>query len=794
MKSTALAVLSLFVSLLGFSQKYQLDGKVIDSKNQPVGYAEIRLFQNSDSAIVDGMLTQEDGTFQFELNPGDYWMSIEFIDFATDTVAFTMPASKMSLPNIVLKPGAQALEGVTVIGQRSPLEFQIDKRVYNVSADLNNQGVSAAEMLENIPSVTVDAEGNVSLRGNQGVRILVDGKYSGYASSAEGLKQLQADRIERVEIITNASSRYDAEGDAGIINIVLKKEKRDGVSGSVNARLGYFPEYGAGADFNYRKGKWNFSLNYNINHHTNPSNSSTYQRLHTSDTAFAYRQLYKSERKKLRNNISLGADYNINDFHQLSATFNYRTGLGDNFYDRVYENLNESDIILSKDTRYEYNTELEDMYEITLGYRMKFKKEGGSWNTEFRYFKDQDLEASNFSEINSLLVDSQYEKSKAYVTQHYFLAQSDFIIPFGEQGKIETGVRTQLRNYDNEFGFQEMILDEWIAPAAWNDIFEYNEQVHAGYLMASNQWDKFGAQAGLRTEYTVVETIRQSEGISNKKNYNNLFPSVALSYKLNDNHTFQLSYSKRIRRPGQWELMPFLRFGDNKEMMVGNPDLNPELTHSLEAGWMQYFTRGSLLTSVYYRHTDEKIERMSEVGSDGIIYRIPLNIADRNSIGLELNANYNPVNWLRISTGFNFYKENIYGYYKDEEFERDNFSWSNRTTANFIFPGQWRAQIAGNYEAPRIHPQGKILSIAWADIGMSKDIWSQKATLGFNVRDVFNSRVWRSETHTDEITANTDFQWRPRSFRLVFTYRFNQQLKDRRPEMPLDGGQMEMEG
>lgn len=773
-----------------------LSGKVVNDQNQPVGYSDVRVYQkNTDTTFITGGLTNEEGIFSFELKKGEYWLTIEYLGMDTDTFNFIMPNENYDLGIQKLGRGIQALEGVEIVGQRSQLEFQIDKRVYNVGADLNNQGTTASEMLENIPSVTVDADGNVSLRGNQGVRILIDGKYSGFASSADALKQLQSDRIEKVEIITNTSARYDAEGDAGIINIILKKDNRNGFNGSANVRVGYYPDYGAGFSLNYRKNRLNLFLSYNVNYGINPSNSNTYSRLNSPDTAFTYRQIYNSERKKFRNDATLGLDYDLSARNTLSASLNIRSGVGDNFYDRVYENLNTGDELISRDTRYEYNTELEDLLEATIGHRMKLKKEGGEWKTEFKWFRDNDFERSRYSEISSLFVDSHYEKSNADVIEKYQLLQSDLVYPILNEGKFETGIRSQWRNMNNQFGFSEQSGTDWISPSRFNDVFNYDEQVHAAYLMGSNQFGKLGVQAGIRAEYTIIETIQESNSEAINKDYINFFPSLALSYKSSENQTFQLSYSKRIRRPGQWDLMPFMKFGDNRAMRVGNPDINPESTHVVEAGWMQYFSKGSLLSSIYYRRTTDKIERMSEVGSDGIIYTVPMNIASRDAGGIELNATYNPVNWLRFTSGFNFYKEVVSGTYQDEDFNTDNFSWTNRTTANVSLPAGIRMQLSSNYAAPSVHPQGKRRGIFFADLGMSKDIWNKNATIGLNVRDIFNSRRWSNETTTETLYSLTDFQWRPRSIRLVFTYRFNQSSREVEKNMQMmDQGGMEGEG
>jgi hypothetical protein len=298
--------------------------------------------------------------------------------------------------------------------------------------------------------------------------------------------------------------------------------------------------------------------------------------------------------------------------------------------------------------------------------------------------------------------------------------------------------------------------------------------VYAAYLMGENTFGKLGIQLGLRAELSDITTKQKSLLTPNNKNYLNFFPSAAISYKVTEMSTLQLSYSKRIHRPGQWDLMPFMKFGDNREMRVGNPNINPEYTNVIEAGWMQYFKAGSLLSSVYYRNTTDKIERMAEVGIDGIIYKIPMNIASRDAMGLELNGNYNPKNWLRFATGFNFFREKVSGEYQNQVFNVENFTWTNRTSVNITLPYKIRFQTSANYRAPSVNPQGKTLAMFHGDLGLSKDFWKNNATIGLNILDVLNSRRWKNQVHTATIYSVSDFQWRPRSIRLTFTYRFNQ--------------------
>ncbi|WP_129020281.1 TonB-dependent receptor domain-containing protein [Edaphocola flava] len=763
---------------LAQSESLRITGKVFDETKAPASYADIRLYRSSDSSFVSGVPSAEDGSFEIKAENGKYYATVSLFGLSSKIISISKQTGEADLGSVYLKATAVGLKEVTVTADQNQMSLKIDKRVFNVAADLNNQGANATEVLQNIPSITVDAEGNVSLRGSQNVRILIDGKLSGFASSADALQQLQSDMIDKIEVITNASARYDAQGESGIINIILKKNQKAGFNGSVTLRTGYYPDHGVGINANYRTGKFNFFGSYTLSRREHPGTSYTDQRVQNADTGFAYHQDYRHERKKWGNNGSFGFDYMINDKNTLSVTASVRSGLGNNVYYRTYENYDLNNTLLSTDQRDEANREMEDLFEGSIAYTRKFNKPGMEWKTELKGFRDQDYERSNYTETSTRYAQTELEYSKTYVTEQNLLLQSDLTIPFAKDGKVELGGRSQNRYFLNEFRFGEMNAGNWETPQAFNDDFDYVEKVHAGYVMASNTFGKLGMQAGLRGEYSDIRTRQQSQGQWNKKEYMNWFPSAAISYQYSKQKTFQLSYSRRINRPGQWDLMPFMKFGDNREMRVGNPNLNPEYTDALEFSFMQNWDKGSLLSSVYYRKTTDKIERMASYGSDGIIYRIPLNVADRNAYGLELNGNYTLSSWARVTSGFNFFKEVVFGTYQNQHFEVNNFSWTNRTSFNFTLPQRWRIQVSGNYEAPKVNPQGRSLAVYFADFGMTKDILRSKATIGLNVNDVFNTRKWRSITETAEIYSESMFQWRPRSIRLVFNYRFNQQPKD----------------
>lgn len=798
-KALIILFLSICTSILAVAQSLsnqEITFKIVDDQKQIVSYSDVYLLNHTDSSIVASSMPDENGVVVLEVVPNNYIIFIKTEGFQEIVRAVDARTAKVDLGTIelALQPMENVYNEVVVTTQKSIMELKIDKRIYNVDADINNQGGTAADVLENIPSVTVDPEGNVSLRGNGSVRILIDGKLSGFASTGDALKMLQADAIERVEVITNASSRYDAEGDAGVINIILKKEKNHGFNAIVNLRTGYFPDHGVGVRVNYKKNKVNIFADANVGYSEFPGNSSTTQTLTTADTQFSYHQDYLQERTKLRFNTRVGMDYDWNKNNTTSIELSLRDGDGVNTITRVYDNFDRDNVKFNTDTRIEDQIEDERLYETTLNHLYTFNDKG-SWKTSLSYYNDRDNEHSDYTEHSTLTGLTKLEESSADVKENVIQFQSDVVFPISENGKFETGVRFQNRNFLNGYRYRFQVTPtEWSAPDQYNNDVEYDDKVYAAYLMGSNTFGDWGVQGGLRAEYSEIYTVMKSDNEKKPFDFLNLFPSAAVSYKVNEYNNLQWSLSRRIRRPGQWDLLPFRKFGDNREMMIGNPNLKPELTYSTEVTWMKYLNNGSILSSVYYRHTSDKIERIATFGADGVIYRQPMNIASSASVGAEFILNYQFTKWLRFNTNFNLFNQSIKGEYLDQDFDKSTFSWTNRTSLNIVLPYDIKSQISFQYEAPKVNPQGRVLHTKWMDVAISKDIMKQKATIGFNVRDLFDSRIFRQEVETPELNALTHFQWRQRSFMLTFTYRFNHQMKDndkRDGSMMFDDGMMD---
>jgi outer membrane receptor protein involved in Fe transport len=776
-----LAVIGGFITPLYAQDKtgMQVKGTITDIKSRAVSFATIGVFRQADSGYVDGVSAADDGKFSIELPAGKYFLRINMIGYENNVVPLKMQKS-IQLGNIVMRESAHQLAEVQIKSEREQMELKLDKRVFHVASSLNSAGANATEVLENIPAITVDAEGKVSLRGNANVRILVDGKYSGLANSADALQQLQANMIDKVEVVTNASARYDAQGEAGIINIILKKDHKGGWNGSVNGNVGYNRQFGGGFNLNYRKGKTNLYGNYSISQRDQPGTSHTYQRYTGADTSFTYEQEYKHERKKFGNNGMIGMDYTINNYNALSASAFLRSGLGNNSYWRKYNDLSQADEMIGYSVRLEDQKEVEDYYEASLSYKRTFAKKDKSWTADFKWSNDQDIERSAYTENSTYTPSTDFENSSVASTERNWLFQTDFIQPVGKEGRVEAGLRSAIRQISNEFSFSELTRSGNVYPPQYNDRYHYDEYIHAAYIMAGNTFGRFSAQAGLRGELSDIATLQRSNNAKHNKQYFNLFPSLALSYKLRDKNNLQFSYSRRVNRPDQWDLLPFTKFGDNREMRLGNPDLNPEFTHSFELGLLQNWENGSLLSSVYYRNTTDVIQMLSTVDANGIVLLLSRNLAEQNTYGFEFNFNYSLLKWLKFTTGLNLFHVAVAGNFEGQDLSRSAYTWTNRSALNATVAGGWKAQASFNYRGPRTTAQGKELSSYYMDIGISRELMKGSATLTFNVRDVFNTRKWRNKTDTPQLFAETEMQWRPRSFQLSFSYRINQKAGQER--------------
>jgi ferric enterobactin receptor len=783
---TALAVLFFTCPIL-HAQKGLIKGVIIDAQTSaPLSYASIRVFKNTDSSLVTGAITDDKGLFSIETPVGQFYSIIDFIGYkAYKSPSFSISKEQMlyDFGTVKLSPSANTLGEVVVQAEKSTMELSLDKKIFNVGKDLSNKGGTATDILSNIPSVSVDVEGNVKLRGSENVRILIDGKPSGLVSfkGGAGLQQLQGSLIEKVEIITNPSARYEAEGMSGIINIVLKKEQKQGFNGSFEIITGNPMNYGLAANINYRHRKMNFFINYGIAYRKTPGSGTQYQEVYSKDTTFITQMEREGTVTGFNNNIRGGLDYYFNEKSTLTAAYLLRRSDARRITDLTYKDyLFKTDNLKTITERQQDETEDEPNSEYSLTYKKSFNKKGQELVTDFRYLdywerSDQTFtQNSRFSDGSPNLNDTKLQKSLNDEYEKQYLIQVDYTHPMGKEGKFETGIRTSFRDMINDYVVTERGKNGAFAVVnGLDNYFIYDENIAALYAIVANKKDKFSYQFGLRGEITDVKTTLQQTNEVNPRKYSNFFPSAHFTYKLPKENALQISYSRRVRRPNYGELSPFVTFSDNRNFFSGNPDLNPEFSHAFEMGHIKYFEKGSLTSSIYYRHTDDKIMNIRRVDSLGYAKSRPENFLVEDAFGAEFTSQYTLFKWWKLDFNINFFRAITDGENIDASFESDTYSWFARQTSKFSLPHKIDFQIRANYEAPQKTPQGTRKSVYFIDLGFNKDILNSKGTLTLNVSDLLNSRRNRSITEGVNFFTTADFLGRRRQINLTFNYRLN---------------------
>ncbi|MCE7066753.1 TonB-dependent receptor [Dyadobacter sp. CY326] len=759
------------------AETVSIKGKLEDGDKNPVLFANVALYSAKDSTLTGGIASDDKGFFAIPATAGNYFLKITYLTLDEKIVPnINLAAQDLDLGIISLKSNAKVLEELLVRGEKSQMELQLDKRVFNVGKDLSNIGSNASDILNNMPSVTVDVEGNVALRGSQNVRILIDGKQSGMVglNPAEALRQIPGDLIESIEIITNPSSRYDAEGEVGILNIVMKKNVRYGLNGSFTATAGYPANFGGSFNLNYRRKKVNLIANYGLMYREGPGRGNSRQAYNSADTSFVYEQSTARNRSGTSNNFMVGLDYFLNNFNTITATVSYRNSMNNNNSELQYRDFDMNNVLTQTVTRTERETEPRINLEGALNYEKKFDKKGQSLTFNGKYIISDETESAKFKEFSNINATGIFQRSFNTEDEKTFLAQLDYIQPIGKDGKIEAGLKSSVRLLDNDFSVhQQDEQGDWRILDQYDNRFAYDEKIHAGYVMASNQFGKVFLQAGLRGEYSDITTELKKTNQSNHRGYFNLFPSVHMSYKLQDAQTVQLSYSYRLSRPNFRDLLPFSNFSDSRVFRAGNPLLNPEFTHSFEAGHLLNMPKGSLLSSIYYRHRLGVVENITSVDSTGFTTVTPINLATGDSYGFEFNLTYDPAPWWKLTANANIFRAINEGFYNDKVLKSDTYSWTSRLSSRLTLFKSVDFQSSFNYRAPRKTTQGRDLAVYFIDLGFSKDILKGRGTVTASVRDLLNSQKRRNIVENAGYYSRSEFQWRTRQFLVTFAYRLN---------------------
>lgn len=795
----------LIFSLISFSQRPQggyggggaksgmpqitIKGQLLDGESQaPLEFATITISSLKEGKVVTGGLTDAEGKFEFKSRPGRLKAVIEFLSYETleiNPLPFERGQEVVDLGTLVLNLSGQVIEGVEIRAEKSETIFKLDKKIFTVGKDLANRGGSAEEILDNVPSVTVDIDGNVNLRGSSNVRILINGQPSTLINngSLNGLKSIQANSIDRIEVITNPSAKYEAEGMAGIINIILKKEQRKGFNGAFSVGVGIPWQYNAGAQVNYRKNKTNFFVNVSSGLRVTPGLTKEYSRQLIDDYYRISNLNSDRDRRGNNNSIRGGLDYSIDDNQTLTfsgslrvsdnnntTTVSYLDSLEQNGTIDFLRNLDRVDNELEEGTNQEYS----------LKYINDFGKKKQELTALIRYDQGGDNERSSISQsINNDIVQN-FQQVDILESQSNKLGQIDFTKELENDFRIETGLRTNLRIISNDYEVRQNIDNALVLIDSLTDDFKYNEDIYAAYGTLSKSWnDKLSIQLGLRIEQTLISNeFQNNTELDTAYNYLKAFPSAFFTYNFNEKNAVQLSYSRRIQRPRFWYLNPFLTLSDDRNRFQGNPKLLPEYTDSYELGYIRYLEKGSLSSSLFYKFTTDVIQRIRTINTDGSNTSFPINLSEEISYGLDITANYDVSKWLRVDGNLTFFNYNLAADNLENAFDATDVSWFGRVGVRAKFLKNGALQTRFNYRAPRENIQGLRKAIYTVDFGLSKDFLNNNLTATISSRDLFNSRK-RAYIIDLEPTyyAEGESQWRGRTIKLDLSYRINQKKK-----------------
>lgn len=805
-----------------------VSGTVLEKdSNFPLEYATVS-FTDSNGQIVTGGITDMDGKYKIDVPAGTYTIKYEFISYKTHILNNQRLTKNVNLPVVYLDLDAAGLDEVVVRAETTEVQIRLDKKIYNIGKDLTAGGATVSDALNNVPSVTVDVDGTIALRGSDNVKILINGKPSAIAGfgSTDALRQLPAESIDRVEVITSPSARYDAEGTAGILNIILKKEKTLGVNGSVSTSIGSPISSSATGNINLRTSKFNIFNTTGVYYRDMPG-SGKFDNNYFSRTIFdedgnpitidpQFDRVFEdraNERLRRGFNTNLGIEYFLNDQSSITASGFYRGGKGRNSTINDVFNYRGNEVV-EKNKRTELGDDDSSNFQLALNYENRFDNSGNHKLTaDLQYEKSK---RDELSDIFDELIFPDFERLPAEDISNKenrtnYLAQADYVLPIGEHSQFEAGYRGDFSKTVTDY----ILMQEqgttgiYVRNDSISNTFTYEQNVHALYSQYGNKFGSFSFLLGLRLEATGTKGEVEGENIMSNspinlnfdKDYLGLFPTVNLTYELKDNENITLGYNRRINRPWRWFLNPFPSRSSEANVFQGNPDLDPAYASAFDLGYLKRWKKLTLTSSIYYQYETDSFEMVQEetgeVTSNGVnvIRTLPINLSTNQRYGFELGLMYNPARWLSFNGSFNYFLFKKEGFYNGRDYGAESDSYFGRFSSKVRLPLKIEWQTNAFYRGPQKNAQTKTDPMFSLDMGISKDFFNDNATFAFNVSDMFNTRKRSNFTTTDFFSSNSEFQWRPRTFTATLTYRFNQQKRQQRQQRAMmDDDQPGFEG
>ncbi len=775
----------------------KIKGRLIDGDSKvPMEYANVAIYKQGDGTLVTGGIGDVNGAFEIGNIPyGVYYVEANFIGYdktMINDIKISPDKAVINLGDILLKPITEQLGTVEVVADRDRIQYKIDKKVINVSQDINAAGGTAVDVLQNTPSVDVDIEGNVSLRGSSNFTVLIDGKPS-VLSGSDALKQIPSSAIQNIEIITNPSVKYDPDGVGGIINLVMKKNIISGFDGIVNVNVGTGDKYRSDMTLNYKTKKYNLSFGANWNDNTFHGKMNSERETWGNDTTTYL--ITNGKRNFSRNGYEFkgGMDYFLTEktsvtvggsvghygFEQTGGgkTHNYTIPADLDVYSNQISNGNRSGNYVSADASFSSKFDNEGNHKLEGSFNYRHRT-GSSYDTDDEFLTDQ-----NYVKTGGYL---SRVRSTDDETDDEYRFKLDYTKPLADGGKFEAGLQSRIERSPENYIFENW--DE--ASGTWenNDLYTssmgFKRDIHAAYTTFSSSLGGFQYMVGLRGEYTNRQITHTKATEAYKINRADLFPSMHVSYNLPNEAQLMASYSRRINRPHGRDLDPFRSYMDKYTIRTGNPALKPEYTDSYELNYMHKFKKGSFLSvEGFYRATNNLISQVQTVGTDGIYYLSTTNMNNDYSLGTEVMGNIDIVKWLQVNTSFSLYDYRLKGQLNGASIDRESTNYTARLNTTVKFPDASRMQLMASYSGPTVSAQGDRSGMFFTNLSYRKDFMKRKLSVTASVRDIFGSMKMESNSYGDNFRSHFNMKRESRVFELTLSYKINNYKMDKNQNM-----------
>lgn len=773
----------------GNTNTTKISGRALDAATKkPVEFASVVLLHQPDSTVAYGMYTASNGSFNFAtVPPGEYVLRITFMGYDKLEKALRVTAAKpaISVGTLQMHAAGKVLSAVEVKAEKPAFSMQIDRQVFDAGSLVTGDGGTGTDMLKNIPSVEVDIDDNISLRGKS-VTIYVDGKPSPFGDAKTALQMIPAETIDRIEVINNPSAKYEAQGGGGIINIVLKKDKAIGYNAMFNAGAATRGQVNGSANASLRLRRFNFFANYYGRYDSQSSSGFSNRQNLVPDSAGTsyFTQVNRGSNSNGSNGGRIGLDYYLDEHNTITLSEGINFNNGDNEDQILLNYLDVDRKMLRSGNRNNNSGYYNTNNNTNINFRHTTDKENEELTAYISYSNNKNNSNSQYYTLyekpGGAGEDPDQQSNTGLGQNQFWNVQTDYTTPLGKKGKLEAGFKGTSRKNENDYNAQLYNWDthQYEKSEQLSNTYEYKEDVYAGYANLAGALGNLGYQVGTRVEQAHLKGYSYSRDTSVNNRFFNVFPSVFLKYNLpnNQNQSLIFNYATRVDRPGFDQLLPYTNNADPQNLRMGNPELQPSLTHKFEMNYSRYFpdSRDFLNTGVYYSQANDDIDRISTLDTaTGVTTTKPMNLATDQDWGGNLTYQLHIFRWWDVTSNFNLEYSRLTGPDNMSSLSNEYVSYGLNVNSNLRLPARFHVQLQGHYRSPRVLPQGTFKAMNGMDLGIRKEMLKNNAlAISLNISDLLNTQQYSQHYETEAFIQDYDRKRTTRFIRLNLRYRF----------------------